>query len=218
MSKEISQYGSTVVDTPEQIWQVTSDWRQPVNMRSIIQLHWVPCAVATPPKKGKIYKKRDFEEKNEIGYLSNVCAKYPTPLWRIRERLVARNRPNDERESKPNAAIWKEYAAFVLSHRKTKTENNLRPLSKHLRKLPYLLEKATRFAHQTPADVIGIRISMRRFRVAGAVFRRAMVLIGGEVISQHRRMRHRLDDAIHEARIAQNDQSAHTDRPVRAQT
>lgn len=41
-SKEISQYGSTVLDTPEHIWQVTSDCIHPVNIRSIIQLHWVP--------------------------------------------------------------------------------------------------------------------------------------------------------------------------------
>lgn len=39
-SSEMSQKGSIVVDTPLQDWQTTSDWRPPVNIWSIMQLHW----------------------------------------------------------------------------------------------------------------------------------------------------------------------------------
>lgn len=37
-SNEISQYGSTVVEIPPQFWQVTSDCKPPVKIRSIMQL------------------------------------------------------------------------------------------------------------------------------------------------------------------------------------
>ena len=131
--------------------------------------------------------------------LCSVCAGRPAPQWGTRGHLAARNQPGDGRESTPGGGGGTGCEESDGLSRTTEdmwvsTTSLISFIWKHTNKMNekrYLLEELRHLTHQ-----------------AGIALHLAFVPVRQEEVTQQRSVRQCLDDAVHEACVAQVYQTA----------
>lgn len=168
-----------------QAWQTTSDWRLPVKILSMMQLHCLLVEMSLIPVQGKrIVKKCQRLGKRFTGWVAvkNIESgdeKFMSILLLVAGQVF---RMGPHQMQQPIWNVWIVLAGIEL-HKEVAVS------FEHLTIDSYLLYQLGHFTNQT----------------LGRVDKFAIMLIGEEIVSQWRSVNQSLYDAVHETSAAQID-------------